>query len=130
MVLNVAKWHCGKVALSYNVGWSPFLRHLISLCAISNHIRHDGITESTLVLIHQNGLAAMMSQVVFQITTEIRWREVNLNALLRIVLLNELQRRHKVAIGTNQHNCICNIEYTISYHADRDVYIGFLFFWP
>ena len=99
--------------LSYDIGWSPLLRHLITLCTISNHIRHDGITESTLVLIHQNGLAAMMSQVIFQVATEIRWRKVNFNALLRIVLLNKLQGWNKVAVGTNQHNGISSIKYAV-----------------
>ena len=90
------------MTLSYDIGRPPLLGHLITLCTISNYIRHDGITEATLVLIHQNGLAAMMSQVVFQITTEVRWREVNFNALLRIMLLNELQGWYKIAVGTNQ----------------------------
>ena len=59
-------------------------------------IRHNGITETTLILIHQNGLTATMSQIVFQVTAEIRWGKVNFDALLGIVLLNKLQGRHKV----------------------------------
>ena len=115
--------------LSYDTCWPPLLWHFILLCAISHYVRHNGITEASLVLMHQNGLAAMMSKIVFQITTEIRWREVNLDALLRIVLLNELQGWHKVAVSTNQHHGICSIENAITYHADRDVYVCLLLFW-
>ena len=79
--------------LLYDISRSPLLRHIIAFCTISNNIRHNSIAKAAFVLIHQNGLAAMVSKVVFQVTTEVRWWEINLDTLLGILFLDELHGR-------------------------------------
>ena len=69
----------------------------------------------------------MVHEIVFQVATEVRWREVNLDAFLRVLLLNELQRRYKVTVGTDEDDGIGRVEHTVGYHADGDVHVGLLF---
>ena len=71
----------------------------------------------------------MVYEIVFQVATEVRGREIYLDTLLWVLLLNELQRRYKVAVGTNEDDGVGGVEHTVGYHADGDVHVGLLFFW-
>ena len=55
--------------------------------------------------------------------------EIDLDTLLRVLLLNELQRRNEVAVGTDKDDGIGGVEHTVGYHADGDVHVGLLFLW-
>ena len=57
----------------------------------------------------------MVCQVVLQVATEIRRREIHFDALLWIFLLNKLKRWHKVAVGTDENDTVGGIEYTVGY---------------
>ena len=76
---------------------------------------------------HEDGLAAVVHEIVFQVATEVRGREVNLDALLGVLLLNELQRRHKVAVGTDKDDGVGGVKHTVGYHTYGDVHVGLLF---
>ena len=93
------------------------------LCAVSHYIRHNGISETTLILIHQDWLAIMVYQVIFQITTKIGRREINFNTFPWVLLLNEFQWWHEVAISTDKDDAVGSIKYTIGYHPYRNIHI-------
>ena len=46
------------------------------------------------------------------------------------MLLNKLQRWHKIAIGTDKDYTICGIKNAIGNHSHGDIYIRFLLFRP
>jgi len=115
--------------LSYNICRTPLFGYFVTLCTVCHYIGHDGITETALVLIHENGLAAVVYEIVFQVATEVRGREIYLDTLLWVLLLNELQRRYKVAVGTNEDDGVGGVEHTVGYHADGDVHVGLFFLW-
>ena len=119
-----------RISLPNDIRWFPLLWHFVTLCGVGHDIGHDGIAEAAFVLIHEDGLAAVVHEIVFQVTTEVRWREVNLDALLGVLLLNKLQRRHKVAVGTDEDDGVGGIEHTVGYHADGNVHVGLLFLGP
>ena len=48
----------------HDITWSPPLRHFVLFRTISNYIRHNCITKTTFVFIHNNRLTAMMQKVV------------------------------------------------------------------
>ena len=97
--------------------------------SVCNHIRHNGITETMFILIHNYWFAAMMQQVIFKVTAKIRGWKIYFNPFFRIVLLNKFQRRYEVAIGTHKDYRVCCIKNAICHHTDRDINICFLFFW-
>ena len=96
--------------------------------SVCNHIRHNGITETMFILIHNYWFAAMMQQVIFKVTAKIRGWKIYFNPFFRIVLLNKFQRRYEVAIGTHKDYRVCCIKNAICHHTDRDINICFLFF--
>ena len=70
----------------------------------------------------------MVSQIIFQVTAIIgRWK-IDLDTLLRILLLNKLQRWYEVTVSTHKYNTVCGIKNTVCYHSNGNVHIGLLFF--
>ena len=55
----------------HDICGTPFLGHFVTFCAVGHHVGHNGITEPTLVFVHQYGLAAVMHEVILQVATEV-----------------------------------------------------------
>lgn len=115
-----------RISSPHDIRWFPLLWNLVTFGAVGHYIGHDGITETALVLIHEDGLAAVVHEIVLQVATEVRGREVNLDALLRVLPLNELQRWHEVAVGTDEDDGVGGVEHAVGNHADGDVHVGLL----
>ena len=116
--------------LSYNICRTPLFWHFVTFCAVCYYIGHDSITKTAFVLIHEDRLAAVVNEIVFQVATEVRGWKINLDALLWVLLLNELQRRYKVTVGTDKYNGVSSIKYAVGNHTHGDIHIGFLFLRP
>ena len=123
-------FHRQFAPLSYNICRAPFFWHFVTFCAVCYYIWHDSITETAFVLIHEDRLAAVVNEIVFQVATEVRGWKINLDALLWVLLLNELQRRYKVTVGTDKYNGVSSIKYAVGNHTHGDIHIGFLFLRP
>ena len=123
-------FHRQFAPLSYNICRAPFFWHFVTFCAVCYYIGHDSITETAFVLIHEDRLAAVVNEIVFQVATEVRGWKINLDALLWVLLLNELQRRYKVTVGTDKYNGVSSIKYAVGNHTHGDIHIGFLFLRP
>ena len=66
----------------------------------------------------------MVYEIVFQVATEVRGREIYLDTFFWVLFLNKLQRWYEVAIGTDEDDGVGGVEHTVGYHADGDVHVG------
>lgn len=110
-------------------GSLPFIGYCVCLVVFGNGIGHNGRLEATDVLNHQHRFATVVNEIVFEVVAEIGWWKVNFYANFREAALNEFDGRYKVAVSTDKSHNIGRIHYAVLDHTDRDVYVGFLFFW-
>ena len=54
-----------RISLPHDIRWFPLLRHFVTLDAVGHDIGHDGIAEAAFVLMHEDGLAAVVHEIVF-----------------------------------------------------------------
>lgn len=69
-----------------------------------------------------------MNQVIFKVVAEIRRREIDFDTDFWETSLDKFNRWYKVTVCTNESYNVSSIHNTIFHHADRDIYIRFLFF--
>lgn len=79
----------------------PLVGNGICLTVFGNRVRHYCRLKTADILNHQNRLAAMMNEIVFQVIAKIGWWKVDLDAYFRKQTLNKFDRRHKVTVGAH-----------------------------
>lgn len=111
------------ISLIFPVSWN-----CVASCAVSHGVRHDGILESFLISLHQYWLAFVFKEHGLYILAVVgRW-EIYLYFLVRIIFVDKLDRRDKVAVCAYKNYSVGRIENAVSHHPDRNIHICLFLF--